>query len=162
MEDDGVMTTLERLTADLTASMKARTAFETNTLRQVIAAVRTAEKAGTVARELTEEQVQAVLAVEVKKRRESAQIYTTAGADERAATETAEADLVETYLPPVVSTEQLDTIVSEAIAAAGATTLKDMGTVMKLATAAAAGVGRIDGKALSDRVRGALAGAAGA
>ena len=162
VEDDGGMTTLERLTADLTASMKARTAFQTNTLRQIIAAVRTAEKAGTVARELTEDQVQAVLATEVKKRRESAQIYSTAGASERAATETSEADLIETYLPPVVSPEQLDAIVVDAIATTGATTLKDMGTVMKVATAAAAGVGRLDGKALSDRVRSALAGAAGA
>ncbi|PVU83054.1 glutamyl-tRNA amidotransferase [Cellulomonas sp. WB94] len=154
------MTTLERLTADLTASMKARTPFQTNTLRQMIAAVRAAEKAGTVARELTEDQVQAVLSTEVKKRRESAQIYTTAGAGERAATETSEADLIESYLPPAVSSEQLDAIVADAIAATGATTLKDMGTVMKVATAAATGVGRLDGKALSDRVRSALTGAA--
>jgi uncharacterized protein YqeY len=155
------MTTLERLTADLTASMKARTAFRTNTLRQMIAAVRTAEKAGSVARELTEEQVQAVLSAEVKKRRESAQIYATASASERAATETSEADLIESYLPPVVSTEQLGVIVSDAIAATGATTIKDMGKVMKVATASAAGLGRLDGKALSERVRSALTGAGG-
>jgi len=106
------MTTLERLTADLTVSMKARTAFRTNTLRQMIAAVRSAEKSGAVARELTDEQVQNVLSGEVKKRRESAQIYTDAGASERAATETSEADLIESYLPAAVSLEQLDTIVA--------------------------------------------------
>lgn len=152
----GAMTTLERLTADLTTSMKARTAFRTNTVRQVIAAVRAAEKSGSAARELTEDQVQAVLATEVKKRRESAQIYAAAGATERATTETTEADLIEAYLPAALSTEQLDAIVADAIASTGASTLKDMGAVMKAANAAAAAVGRVDGKALSLAVRAAL------
>lgn len=152
----GTMTTLERLTADLTTSMKARTAFRTNTVRQMIAAVRAAEKSGPAARELTEDQVQAVLATEVKKRRESAEIYAAAGATERAATETAEADLIEAYLPAALRPEQLDAIVADAIAGTGATTLKDMGAVMKAATAAAAAVGRVDGKALSQAVRAAL------
>lgn len=152
----GAMTTLERLTADLTTSMKARTAFRTNTVRQVIAAVRAAEKSGSAVRELTEDQVQAVLATEVKKRRESALIYAAAGATERATTETAEADLIETYLPVALSTEQLDAIVADAVASTGASTVKDMGAVMKAANAAAAAVGRVDGKALSLAVRAAL------
>ena len=152
----GAMTTLERLTADLTTSMKARTAFRTNTVRQVIAAVRAAEKSGSAVRELTEDQVQAVLATEVKKRRESAQIYAAAGATERATTETTEADLIEAYLPVALSTEQLDAIVADAIASTGASTVKDMGAVMKAANAAAAAVGRVDGKALSLAVRAAL------
>jgi hypothetical protein len=152
------MDTLERLTHDLTASMKARETFRTNTLRQAIAAVRAAEKSGPVARELTEEQVQGVLAAEVKKRRESAQIYTGAGATERATTETDEADLIEAYLPAAVSEAQLDAVVADAIATTGAATLKDMGAVMKSATAAASAWGRVDGKALSERVRRALQG----
>jgi len=151
-----VMSTFERLTTDLPASMKARTAFRTNTLRQMIGAVRVAQKAGPFDVELTEEQVQAVLAAEVKKRRESAQIYVDAGASERAETETAEADLIETYLPATLTAEQLESIVTEAIAATGATAMKDMGAVMKAATAAALPIGRVDGKALSTRVREAL------
>jgi uncharacterized protein YqeY len=150
------MNTLERLTHDLTASMKARETFRTNTLRQAIAAVRAAEKSGPVARDLTEDQIQGVLGSEVKKRRESAEIYTDAGATERATTETSEADLIEAYLPAAVSEAQLDAIVAEAISATGATTMKDMGTVMKAATAAASELGRVDGKALSQRVRQAL------
>jgi uncharacterized protein YqeY len=153
-----IMTTLERLTVDLKTSMKARTAFRTNTVRQVIAAVRAAEKSGPVARDLTEDQVQAVLAAEVKKRRESAQIYTTAGATERATTETGEADLIEAYLPAAIGSDQLDALVADAIATTGAATLKDMGKVMKAANAAAAAVGRVDGKALSGAVRQALSG----
>jgi uncharacterized protein len=152
------MSTLERLTTELTASMKARDAFRTNTLRQVIAAVRAAEKSGTVARELTDEEVQGVLASEVKKRRDTAAIYTGAGAAERAATETSEADLIETYLPAAVSEEQLDAVVADAVAATGATSMRDMGAVMKAATASAAGLGRVDGKLLSQRVRQVLGG----
>jgi uncharacterized protein len=150
------MSTLDRLTADLTASMKARDTVRTGTLRQAIGAVRAAEKAGPSARELTDEQVQSVLASEVKKRRDTAQIYADAGAHERAATETAEADLMEAYLPAAVSEEQLDAVVADAIAATGASTMKDMGAVMKEATAAAGRLGRVDGKALSQRVRQAL------
>ena len=152
------MTTLERLTADLKTSMKARTAFRTNTVRQMIAAVRAAEKSGPIARDLTDEQVQAVLAAEVKKRRESAQIYAAAGATERATTETTEADLIEAYLPAAIGPDQLDALVADAIATTGATSLKDMGKVMKAANAAAATVGRVDGKALSGAVRQALSG----
>ncbi|NMR19742.1 GatB/YqeY domain-containing protein [Cellulomonas fimi] len=151
------MSTLERLTADLTTSMKARDAFRTNTLRQVIAAVRTAEKAGPVAQELTDDQVRAVLASEVKKRRESADIYSGAGAADRATNETAEADLIETYLPAALTDAQLDAVVADAVAATGATSMRDMGAVMKAANAAASGLGRVDGKALSQRVRQALA-----
>jgi len=156
VDDDGAMSTVERLTADLTASMKARTAFRTNTLRQVIGAVRVAQKAGPAEVELTEEQVQAVLGAEVKKRRESAQIYTEAGAGERAEVETTEADLIETYLPVALTAEQLDTLVADAVVATGATSLKDMGAVMKAAQAAAVPLGRVDGKALSARVRATL------
>jgi uncharacterized protein len=152
------MSTLDRLTADLTASMKARDSFRTNTLRQAIAAVRTAEKSGTAARELTDEQVQGVLAAEVKKRRDTAGIYTGAGATDRAATETSEADLIEGYLPAAVSEEQLDAVVAQAVAATGATSMRDMGAVMKAATASAAELGRVDGKVLSQRVRAALSG----
>ena len=150
------MSTLDRLTADLTASMKARDAVRTNTLRQAIGAVRAAEKSGPSARELGDEEVQSVLASEVKKRRDTAQIYADAGAGDRAATETAEADLIETYLPAAVTPEQLDAVVADAIATTGATTMKEMGAVMKEATAAAGRLGRVDGKALSLRVRQAL------
>ena len=152
------MTILERLTSDLTASMKARDAFRTNTLRQMIAALRTAEKAGKSAHELSEKEAETVLTGEVKKRRESAQIYTEAGADERAATETTEADLIESYLPAALTDAQLDAVVAGAIASTGATTPKEMGLVIKAANAAAGELGRVDGKILSQKVREALQG----
>ena len=151
------MSTLERLTTDMTAALKARDSFATATLRQVVGAVRAEEKAGKVARELTEEQVQAVLVAEVKKRRDSATIYADAGANDRAATETAEADLIESYLPAALSEEQLDELVAAVIAETGATGPQEMGRVMKAATATVAASGaRVDGKTLSAKVRAAL------
>jgi len=109
-----------------------------------------------VAREFSDEEVQAVLTSEVKKRRESAQIFADAKADDRAANETAEADLIEGYLPASLSPEQVDALVADAITSTGASGPKDMGTVMKAVQAAAAGLGRVDGKALSQKVRAAL------
>ncbi|QAY70936.1 GatB/YqeY domain-containing protein [Xylanimonas protaetiae] len=151
------MSTIERLTSDMTAALKARDHFALGTLRQVIGAVRAEEKAGKVARELTDEQVQAVLVGEVKKRRESATIYAGAGAQDRADNESAEADLIETYLPAALSDADVDDLVARAIAEVGATSVKDMGQVMKAANAAAAASGgRVDGKALSAKVRAAL------
>ena len=137
-------------------STEAEHALATSTLRQVIAAVRGAAKSGPVARELDDDEILAVLTAEVKKRRESAEIYTGAGAADRAANETAEADFVETYLPAALSDADLDALVSEAIASTGASSMKDMGAVMKAAQAAAAGRGRVDGKVLSGKVRAAL------
>ncbi|TGJ97581.1 glutamyl-tRNA amidotransferase, partial [Actinotalea fermentans ATCC 43279 = JCM 9966 = DSM 3133] len=127
-------TTIERMTADLTTAMKARDEFAKNTLRQVIGAVRTAEKSGSTAREMTDAEVQTVLAAEVKKRRESAQIYTDAAATKRADNETREADFIEKYLPASLTAAELDALVTAAIVSTGASSMKDMGTVMKTAT----------------------------
>ncbi|GIG41782.1 GatB/YqeY domain-containing protein [Cellulomonas phragmiteti] len=150
------MSTLDRLTADLTTSLKARDTLRTSTLRQLIGAVRHEAKAGAAERELTEDEVLAVLARESKKRRESAQIYTDAGAPERAATEAAEADVVDEYLPTRLTDDELAALVDAVLADTGASTLKDMGTVMREAGARAQG--RADGKALSALVRARLAG----
>ncbi|GEA82537.1 GatB/YqeY domain-containing protein [Cellulomonas uda] len=146
--------TLDRLTADLTTAMKARDTERTSVLRQVIGAVRAEEKAGPAVKELTEDDVLAVLNREVKKRRESAQIYTDAGAADRAATETAEADAIETYLPARLSDDELAALVAAVVADLGASSMKDMGAVMKEATARA-GLAA-DGKKLSALVRSAL------
>ena len=148
--------TLDRLTSDLTTAMKARDSFRTGTLRQLVAAVRAEAKAGPVEKDLTEDDVLRVLAREVKKRRESAEIYTTAGADDRAANESAEADVVEEYLPQQLSDDALAALVADVVAATGASSLRDMGAVMKEATARA-GLSA-DGKKLSALVRAALAG----
>ena len=147
--------TIDALTADLTSAMKARDTALTGVLRQIIGAVRAEGKSGPVARTLTEDEVLKVLAREVKKRRESAQIYTDANAPERAANESAEADIIERYLPARLTEAELDALVAAVIADLGVATIKDMGKVMKEATARAGA--SADGKALSARVRQVLA-----
>ncbi|MGY4643219.1 GatB/YqeY domain-containing protein [Cellulomonas sp. URHB0016] len=149
-------TTLDQLTADLTTAMKARDTERVGILRQAIGAVRAEAKAGPVEKDLTEDDVLRVLTREVKKRRESAEIYAAANATGRAATETAEADLLETYLPARLSDDELDALVRAVVADLGAVSQKDMGRVMKEAAARAAGAA--DGKKLSTLVRDALVG----
>jgi uncharacterized protein YqeY len=148
------MSTLDQLTSDLTTAMKARDTERTGVLRQIIGAVRFEAKAGAVEKELSDDEVLKILAREVKKRRDSAQIYTDAGAPERAATETSEADLIETYLPAQLSDDELAALVQAVIADVGATSVRDMGAVMKEATARAGA--SADGKKLSTLVRAAL------
>lgn len=148
------MSTLDQLTSDLTTAMKARDTERTGILRQIIGAVRFEAKAGAVEKELSEDEVLKILAREVKKRRDSAQIYTDAGAAERAATETTEADLIETYLPAQLSDDELAALVKAVIADVGASSVRDMGAVMKEATARAGA--SADGKKLSTLVRAAL------
>ena len=92
----------------------------------------------------------AVVQREVKKRRDSADQYTTAGRPELAATETAEIAVLEIFLPKQLSPEELETLVRAAIQEVGATDKKQMGAVMKAAQAKAAG--RADGKSLSTLV----------
>ena len=148
------MSTLDQLTSDLTTAMKARDTERTGSLRQIIGAVRFEAKAGVVEKELSDDEVLKILAREVKKRRDSAQIYTDAGAAERAATETTEADLIETYLPAQLSDDELAALVAAVIADVGASSVRDMGAVMKEATARAGA--SADGKKLSTLVRAAL------
>jgi uncharacterized protein len=147
-------TTLTKLEEDLPVAMKAHDAFRVGTLRQTIAAIRGEAKAGSVERELTEDDVLKVLAREVKKRRESAQIYADAGAADRAKVESDEADLIGEYLPAQLSDAELEALVREAISATGASSLRDMGGVMKYVTTKAGTAA--DGKKVSMLVRAAL------
>src|SRR4029450_11049581 len=106
----------QRLEDDLRTAMKARDELVTSTLRMALAAVRTAEVAGTAARELTDEEVLGVLTKEAKKRREAATAFADAGRVELATKERAEEEILERYLPSQLSDEELAGIVAEALA----------------------------------------------
>ena len=124
----------DQLKADLTASMKARNEGETSTLRMTLAAIMNAEVAGDEAKELTNEQVQAVVSAEAKKRAESADIYKEAGRVDAEAAERAELGILQKYLPAQLSDNDLEKIVEEQIAVAassGLTGSKAMGAVVK-------------------------------
>lgn len=129
----------DRLTADLTAAMKGRDTLVTATLRMVLAAVRTEEVAGRVARQLSDDEVLAVLAREAKKRREAAEAFTGGGRAELADRERAEGEVIDRYLPTQLGDDELSTLVEEALAETGATEVRQMGSAMKVATAKAGG-----------------------
>ena len=147
----------DQLKADLTASMKARNEVETSTLRMTLAAIMNAEVAGDEAKELTNEQVQAVVSAEAKKRAESADIYKEAGRVDAEAAERAELAILERYLPAQMSDGDLEKIVEEQIAVAassGLTGPKAMGAVVK-AVRTQAGSGA-DGAKIANLVKSKL------
>lgn len=124
----------------------------------LLAAIQTEETSGTK-HELTDEDVLKVIAREIKKRRESAEVYAGADRQELADAETQEADILAEYQPAQLDDAQLAALVAQAVeevaAEHGDVTMKHMGQVMKIATAKAAG--QADGKRLSTAVRAALA-----
>lgn len=126
----------QRLRTDLEAAIRGQDELRRSTLRMALTAVTTAEVAGTSARELSDDEVLAVLRGEAKKRRESAEAFAASGrADgpERAARERAEEAVLADYLPAQLDDEALAALVAEAVAgaaAAGKTGPSAMGAVM--------------------------------
>lgn len=147
------MSLKESIIADLTAAMKAKDADKLSTLRMVKANLmnRQIEKGG----ELTDEEITKALQSLVKQRRDSVEQYEKAGRSDLAAKEITEIDVIQAYLPVSATPAEIDEAVTSAIAETGATSVKDMGAVMKAATALLAGKS-VDGKALSDVVRAKL------
>ncbi len=143
------MSLKQRITTDLTAAMKAKDAARTSVLRMVKAAVmyREKEKGG----ELSEDELTKTFQSLVKQRRDSVEQFEKAGREELAAKERAEIVVIEEYLPQAASREDIERAVAEAIAELGATSMKEMGAVMKAAQAKL--VGRnADGRTVSEIV----------
>lgn len=148
------MSLSEQIVSDLTAAMKAQDAQRTSTLRMVKAAMmnRKIEKGS----DLSDDDVQKLLRSLVKQRRDSIEQYEKAGRQELVDKESAEIAVIETYLPQAASAEEIEQAVAAAIAETGATSMKDMGKVMKAAQAALAGK-NADGKQISEIVKAKLA-----
>ena len=149
------MTLGEKIIADLTASMKAQDAPRTSTLRMVKAAMmnRQIEKGG----QLGDEEISKLLRSLVKQRHDSIEQYEKAGRQELVDKEAAEIRVIEGYLPQAASREEIEAVVAEAIASSGASTMKDMGKVMKAAQAGLAGK-NADGRVVSEIVKSKLGG----
>ena len=147
------MSLKEKIISDLTEAMKAKDAARLSTLRMVKANLmnRQIEKGG----ELTDDEVTKALQSLVKQRRDSIEQYKNAGRDELAAKEAAEISHIEVYLPQGASAEEISAAVDAAIASTGASSMKDMGSVMKAAMANLAGKAA-DGKAINEAVRAKL------
>src|SRR3954447_21014807 len=148
----------DRLRADLTASIKARDALRSSTLRMVLSAITNAEVAGKESRELSDDDVIGVLSTEAKKRREAATAFADAGRTELADKETAEAAVLADYLPAQLDAAAVTAIVTAAIQQTGAAGegLRGMGKVMGVVQPQVRG--RADGAAVAAEVKRQLGG----
>ncbi|MDR1450529.1 MAG: GatB/YqeY domain-containing protein [Propionibacteriaceae bacterium] len=144
----------DTLRRDLTAAMRQQDKFAMQALRMALAALAAEEVAGAVVRSLAQAEEEAVLRRELRKRREAAEIYATAGRPELAAQETAEADLLERYLPAALSDAELDAVVEAEVAALPGATVKQMGVIVKAVNARVQG--RAEGKTIAAKVKAAL------
>lgn len=147
-----------RLRAAMTAAMKAREELALGALRQALSEIAVVETAGEEVAVLSDEQVLAVIAIEVRKHHETADAFDTAGRPEQAARSRAEAAVLEAYLPAALGDDELHRIISEEIAtaaAAGAEGMKAMGRVVSAVRAKAGPTA--DGAKIATAVKAALA-----
>ncbi|MER5401240.1 GatB/YqeY domain-containing protein [Streptomyces sp. NPDC002599] len=137
------MTTLKsKLQEDLNAAIKGRDELRSSTIRLTLSAITNEEVAGKTKRELSDDEVQKVIAREAKKRREAAEAFTQGGRSESAERERAEGEILAAYLPKQLSDEELQQIVAQAVEeakAAGAEGPRAMGAVMKIVNPKVAG-----------------------
>lgn len=149
----------ESIRADLKTSMKARDKERTSAIRSLLAAIQEEETSG-ARHEVDDEVILKVIAREIKKRRESAEVYAENGRPELAEAELSEVPYFEAYQPQQLDDAELEALVAQAVAEVEAetgapATMKQMGNIMKAANAKAAG--RADGKRLSSAVKAKLA-----
>ncbi len=151
------MSLIEQIQKDITSAMKAREEHRLSTLRMVKTALKNREIEKMAP--LDDQEARQVLTTLIKQRKDSVEQFTKGGRQAMADKETAEIALIETYLPKAAEEAEMVAGVKAVIAEMGSPTMKDMGTVMKnvMARFAAAGM-RVDGKVVSEAVRGELAG----
>jgi uncharacterized protein YqeY len=141
-----------RIDQDIKSAMLARETAKLGVLRMLKTALMNAaiEKGG-AGSALDDTDALAIVRKEVKKRQDSVEAFEKGGRPEMAASEKAEIDILNTYLPQQLSAAEVEGLVKAAIAESGATSRKEMGAVMKLVNANAAG--RADGRTLSAEVQ---------
>jgi len=145
----------EKIVADMTAAMKAKDANRLSTLRMAKAAVMNEENKRGVGAVLTDDEVTKILTTLVKQRKDSIEQFTANGRAELAEKEQAELSVLEEYLPQAASQEEVSAAVAEAISETGASSMKEMGAVMKAAIAKLQGKNP-DGKMVSETVKAQL------
>ncbi|MEU6987086.1 GatB/YqeY domain-containing protein [Streptomyces sp. NPDC046324] len=154
------MTTLKaKLQDDLNAAIKERDELRSSTLRLTLTAITKEEVSGTTKRELSDDEVQKVIAKEAKKRREAAEAFAQGGRAESAEREKAEGVILDAYLPKQLGDDELEQIVAAAVAeakGAGAEGPRAMGAVMKIVNPKVAG--RAEGGRVAAVVKKLLAG----
>ena len=149
------MDLFDKISADIKAAMLAREKVRLETLRGIKKEFLEAKTAKGADGQLTDEQATKIRAKMAKQRRETAAIYAEQNRPELAENELAEAAVIEEYLPKQLTDEELTAELRRIIAETGATSQKEMGKVMGVASKALAG--RADGKVISAKVRELLA-----
>ena len=147
------MTLAEKIQKDLTDAMRSKDELRLSVLRMVKSAI--TYKETEKLRKLDEPESIQLLQTLVKQRKESIEQFTKGNRHDLAQKETKELAIIESYLPAGASDAEMDTAIAKAIGETGATSIKQMGAVVKAAKAALEGK-TVDGKALSDRVRSRL------
>ena len=148
------MPLLERIQKDLVSAMKSKDEARLSAIRMIKTALKKVEVDSM--KPLDEAAEMQVLNSLIKQRTESAVMFRTGGRVKMAEKEEAERTLIESYMPAPASPEEIDGAIAAALAETEATTAKQMGLVMKAAQARLSGK-RVDGKALSEKVRARLA-----
>jgi len=144
---------IKRIETELTDAIRAHDELRRDTLRLILAALRSAEKK--LLRPLSGDEELQVLQRERKRRIEAAEAFRAGNRPERAEREEAELKILEEFMPPPLSQEELEEIVDNVIAEVGATSMRDLGRVM--ADVMPQVSGRADGSVVSQLVREALA-----
>ena len=148
------MTLEQQIQEDIKAAMKAKDTVALAATRAVKGEILLFKTAEGGAKEVTDADVLKMIQKLIKQRKESAEQYSAAGRPELADNELAEAAAMEKYLPKQLSAEEVEAKVREIVAQVGATSIRDMGRVMGVATKALAG--QADGRAISAAVKSVL------
>ncbi len=147
------MSLIVRIQEELSKAMRDRDAERRDTLRLILSSLQSAQKE--LQRELQEQEELQVLQRERKRRVEAAEAFRAGGREEQAESEERELDVLEEFMPEPLSEEDLESIIDDAIAECGATSMRDLGRVMADVMPQVAG--RADGSAVSQLVREKLA-----
>jgi len=147
------MPLLDRIQKDMVDAMRARDEVRLNAIRMVKAALKKHEVDSM--KPLDENSELAVLNTLIKQRRDAAEMFRKGNRPELAEKEESERKLIETYMPAAAGEAEIDAAISAALAETGITSAKQMGQVMSAVKAKLAGA-RVDGKALSEKVRARL------
>ena len=143
----------EKILADIKSAMVSKDTVTLNTLRFLNAQIKNKEIDSRPV-PITGDDILGVIKKLVKQRKESIEQFSAAGRKDLADQEASELKVLESYMPSQMSKEQIEKLVTDVIAATGAKTTKDMGTVMKEAMARSSGTA--DGKILSEVIKSKL------
>ncbi|HET9033047.1 MAG TPA: GatB/YqeY domain-containing protein [Dokdonella sp.] len=142
-----------RITEDMKTAMRAGEKDRLLVIRLILAAIKQREVDERI--ELDDAQLLAILEKMVKQRRDSIEQYSAANREDLAAVERAEVEVIQSYLPAPLSSEELDAIVARAIADSGATSAREMGKIIGLVKPQV--VGRADMGQISELIKARLA-----